>query len=356
MFERRIALCMLLMAGVLNSAEAAVSDYYFGDYYTYRKTESYESALGGQVFLLQPAGYDYYSASWLPDALLLEGPITAESAGVVSRLLKAKPSIRSIYLDSPGGDLLSGMQIGSLIFQAQLRTAVNYGSQCQSACALAFIAGRQRLMLAEDAKFGFHRQYYVIDGKVSYGPWTKDVKQINDYLRSVESKGITAEEIVGTTGQASMSQSRLKEKGIATVTRDERMALTIGTTDPKTPYERFRYACHALQMTDVCKATEPLLREPAVRMRALFNWDQTPEENRKRLLAGFRVFNQEYANATPETLFGIDCKYTKPSFSEYLDLGIAEISLSVSSDTLKAFESRRDRLVRRCSELLGKPR
>ncbi len=353
MLERVLWLIPLLMTLASKPTHAAVNDYYFGDYYTYKKAESYESALGGHVALLQPAGIDYFPTTWLPAALLLEGPITVESLGVISRLLKSTPNIRSIYLNSPGGDLLAGMQIGRLIFEAKLRTVVNFSAQCQSACSLAFLAGHGRLMLADETEFGFHRQYYVVDGEIRYGPWAKDVKQINGYLSSIESKSITAEEIVGTTGQASMSQARLEEKGITTTTRDVRTAATIATVKPQTPYERFRVLCHTFPATDACKKTEPLLREPAIAQWAEFKKGKASEEGRKRLLSAFAAFNEVYANATPEKLFDIDCKETTPSFPDYLSLRIAEISLSLSADRLKSFEGRRNGLVRRCAAQIG---
>ena len=353
MFERLLWLIVLFMFLASSPTNAAVNDYYFGDYYTYRKAESYESALGGHVALLQPAGYDYYSTLWLPSALLVEGPITVESAGVIYRLLKSMPNIRSVYLDSPGGDLLAGMQIGRLIFEAKLLTVVNFNAQCQSACSLAFLAGRGRLMLADETDFGFHRQYSVVDGEIRYGPWARDVKQIDSYLSSIGSKGITAEEIVGTTGQVSMSQARLEEKGITTATRDVRTAATIATIKPQTLYERFRALCHTFPATDACKKTEPLLREPAIAQWAQFKKGKASEEGRKRLLSAFAAFNEVYTNATPDKLFDIDCKETTPSFPDYLDLRIAEISLSVSADRLKSFEGRRNGLVRRCAAQIG---
>jgi len=62
-----------------------------------------------------------------------------------------------VLLSSPGGDLLSGIQIGREIKRRHFITGVI--DVCASACALAWLAGETR-SFAADAKVGFHVAYY----------------------------------------------------------------------------------------------------------------------------------------------------------------------------------------------------
>jgi hypothetical protein len=50
----------------------------------------------------------------------------------------------TVRLNSPGGLLLEGMEIGKVIRAARLETLVAHNEQCASACALAFLGGTRR--------------------------------------------------------------------------------------------------------------------------------------------------------------------------------------------------------------------
>ena len=50
----------------------------------------------------------------------------------------------TVRLNSPGGLLLEGMKIGSVIRDAALGTLISRGEECASACALAFLGGTSR--------------------------------------------------------------------------------------------------------------------------------------------------------------------------------------------------------------------
>jgi hypothetical protein len=68
-----------------------------------------------------------------------------------------------VVFKSPGGALVEGMQIGSLIRMRNFTTLVDDNSYCASACALAWLGGTKRLMTAT-AKVGFHAGYVVENG------------------------------------------------------------------------------------------------------------------------------------------------------------------------------------------------
>ena len=347
--------CWLVLVLGGTPVVAKVGDYYFGAYYTYTRSENYESILGGQVSLLEPGGYDYFLEHGHPSAVLLEGPISAESAGVVERLLQAHPRIGTIFLDSPGGDLFAGMRIGQLIAAASVDAVVNQAAQCQSACALAFLAGRQRLLLGKESDFGFHRQYYIVEGKVRYASWSKDVAQIATYLRTIGSTGVGAEEIVGTTQQVSMSQERLRERGVTTSSSTEYVATVWVTTKQVTAYESFRAACHAFEMTPACRRLPPLLEEPRQRVHILAKRLKGDFADPDRARRGFIQLNRILEQLSVDALFEYDCRFSQPSFAAAMQEKAYLKSLYLKGEDLARFQTKRVELEQRCRDLQASP-
>jgi len=68
-----------------------------------------------------------------------------------------------VNLNSPGGSLLSGIQIGTIIRLRAFSTVVKGNSVCASACAYAWLAGVQRYA-ENSSKIGFHAAYVVERG------------------------------------------------------------------------------------------------------------------------------------------------------------------------------------------------
>lgn len=227
---RRLRKILLRVAGawLLWSSSVEAADLYFGTEFTYEKAESYNSVLGGHVYLLTSYGFDYVPDNYVAPAILVSGEISRETAATVGRLLERNPRVGMLYLDSPGGDLFAGMDLGVLAHKYGLTVVVNqWGAECESACALAFLGGKQRVIFTDTEKFGFHRQYYIIHDQIFYGSWAKDVRTIDQYLRKIDSHAVNADEVVGTTQLVTYSQDRLKERGITTVTRDELMGMIV---------------------------------------------------------------------------------------------------------------------------------
>ena len=73
---------------------------------------------------------------------------------LVALLPAAFPGVRVVHLDSPGGRVGEGKKLHALIRAHKLDTYVE--TSCQSACTLAFTAGRERILL-KGATLGFHR-------------------------------------------------------------------------------------------------------------------------------------------------------------------------------------------------------
>ena len=69
-----------------------------------------------------------------------------------------------VILDSPGGAVLSGLEIGRLIRNKKLMTGVPSSTLCASSCALLWLAGSTRYA-EESSLVGFHAAYVIRNGK-----------------------------------------------------------------------------------------------------------------------------------------------------------------------------------------------
>jgi hypothetical protein len=100
---------------------------------------------------------------------LLEGEIvggeTLNLESLVSRLPPSRPV--AVILNSPGGSSEEGMKLGRFFYRAQIATFVlGYGGGCYSACASAFLGGRDRdgrpsRIKTTGGNLGFHQFRYV---------------------------------------------------------------------------------------------------------------------------------------------------------------------------------------------------
>jgi hypothetical protein len=75
----------------------------------------------------------------------------------VHAALDKAPQVTAVYFDSPGGRIAEAVQIGDLIKARHLDTIAS--GPCLSACPIAFVAGRQRSLLAR-GRLGFHQPRY----------------------------------------------------------------------------------------------------------------------------------------------------------------------------------------------------
>jgi len=82
----------------------------------------------------------------------------------------------AMVLDSPGGLVAEGLKLGQFFYDAKIATFVfSGGAGCHSACALAFLGGRDaatakplRVMMS-GAKLGFHQFSAKFDTSKTYG-------------------------------------------------------------------------------------------------------------------------------------------------------------------------------------------
>ncbi len=88
-----------------------------------------------------------------------------EGDEIAFRKLAAASDRAVVVLNSGGGNLLAGLEIGKAIRLRGFATAVPPDALCASACALTWLAGTPRLMDAQ-SKLGFHAAYRLVNGKV----------------------------------------------------------------------------------------------------------------------------------------------------------------------------------------------
>jgi hypothetical protein len=79
------------------------------------------------------------------------------------KILNASSGVRVVHLDSIGGRLGEGEKLNALIRARGLDTYVD--TKCLSACTLAFVGGRQRI-LKKGAQLGFHRGAFAGEDQV----------------------------------------------------------------------------------------------------------------------------------------------------------------------------------------------
>ncbi len=91
----------------------------------------------------------------LPGVLFLSGEIASGDSFALRRAMRDQ-EIKTVITVSPGGNLYEGMQIASIINDNNLATYLPEGSYCESACAIIFLGGDQRLVRGE---LGVHQFY-----------------------------------------------------------------------------------------------------------------------------------------------------------------------------------------------------
>jgi hypothetical protein len=189
----------------------------------------------------QPAGAleisKHASDSAEVNAILLKGGVedgdTFDLKVYISKLPK-KPTV-IVYLNSPGGNLREGMRLGRFFYENKIETAVETKTACASACALAFLGGRDEAGKAHRTKasnsgLGFHSFSRDFDNKSYSADDLKTVVQqtqyqvflVAEYLKSIN---------------ADVDIVRLKLKAQANqmnyISNDEALSLNIRVWDDK---------------------------------------------------------------------------------------------------------------------------
>jgi hypothetical protein len=92
--------------------------------------------------------------------VLAEGPIDKDTLAQFKSFSQDLPAGTWVALTSPGGSLVSGMQLGTLFrergFNTTLGSSDYSGSSCLSACAYAFLGGVSRF-IPPGSRYGLHQ-------------------------------------------------------------------------------------------------------------------------------------------------------------------------------------------------------
>lgn len=100
-----------------------------------------------------------------PSIILVQGDLLeGDEKKFINSALSLSDTV--VILESDGGNLVAGIEIGKAIKLKGFSTFVPNGSRCASACGLAWLGGRVRIM-GRNALVGFHAAYSKDDGKVS---------------------------------------------------------------------------------------------------------------------------------------------------------------------------------------------
>lgn len=122
--------------------------------------------------------------------VILSGPITradVDSAGVMAKLLKSgaqKLAGNTVWLNSDGGDVDAGMELGRLLRELGVHTLVGENDRCLSSCVFAFMGGERRRVAGG---LGIHRPYFpYTDGPDRKLRFRHLQKVLKDYVEELD--------------------------------------------------------------------------------------------------------------------------------------------------------------------------
>jgi hypothetical protein len=81
-----------------------------------------------------------------------EGEVVQSDVNKMEEMLN-NTGIKTVFLDSPGGNAMTGYQLGYLFHDKGIRLVIGGDASCFSACAIAFLGGEERTKLG---LLGFH--------------------------------------------------------------------------------------------------------------------------------------------------------------------------------------------------------
>src|ERR1700747_1628680 len=139
--------------------------------------------------------------------LILSGPVVGDEAGKLRRGLGSSPGIDTLILrNSGGGNAPAGYQVGQLLRERGLRTAVS--GYCYSSCSRMFLGGSTRFFtddyVPETNNVGFHghydrmghlnaalvRQYGLRDWIIKYSDGKADPALVKRWINIPYSRGM----------------------------------------------------------------------------------------------------------------------------------------------------------------------
>lgn len=96
-------------------------------------------------------------------AIMVSGEILPNDTEFLEQFISAQPTKKNIavYLESGGGSLYEGIKMGMYFRASRIKTVVEGGADCASACALAFLGGTDNdgtpwRSTSSNSRLGFH--------------------------------------------------------------------------------------------------------------------------------------------------------------------------------------------------------
>ncbi|WP_432448522.1 hypothetical protein [Aliiroseovarius marinus] len=108
-------------------------------------------------------------------SLALSGTISPGVTKAFRAALVTHPNLKTLLLDSHGGNVFEARGLAQLVLQNNLGTHVQ--RRCASSCTLVFMAGQTRILDA-GAQLGFHR--YVLEGNAALPLFDIEAEQQRD--------------------------------------------------------------------------------------------------------------------------------------------------------------------------------
>jgi len=210
----------------------------------------------------------------------LEGGFKYGLSQDLKRLMLSAPSAKIVNLESVGGRIAMGAEIAKVIEEYNFSTVSNSG--CFSACTIAFLAGKERL-LGIDARLGFHAgafagvessksksaEYEIYRGlTVKYGTSSAFIRKIlatpHDKLWYPDRDDLMKERVITARLSTAPSSVRLlaarlkDEEYKVRRTLPSKLSDEITITDVYTEGNRFVY------VYDIDRGLHSLFRQPEV--------------------------------------------------------------------------------------------
>jgi hypothetical protein len=159
------------------------------------------------VILMVPTRAPAMELKIVGNQLILSGPVVGDEPGKVREALASWPGIETVILrNSGGGNAPAGYQVGQLLRERGMRTAVS--GYCYSSCSRMFLGGRARHFtddyLPETNNVGFHghydrmghlnanlvRQYGLRDWIIKYSDGKADPALVERWINIPSSRGM----------------------------------------------------------------------------------------------------------------------------------------------------------------------
>lgn len=126
------------------------------------------------------------------NAILAEGDIVSGDLEKVRQFIFSLPAKENsvVYLSSNGGLLYEGIALGLFFNEYRIKTVVEGGASCLSACAIAFLGGTARdgspwRSSSDNSRLGYHSFYEGAEETLSSGDTQRVVADLLLYAKRV---------------------------------------------------------------------------------------------------------------------------------------------------------------------------